>query len=94
MRDVKDNLTQTDPPTVPKFGAYPPTAAKPFGDKADVQAMLLCCRRSVDGYMADGMPHLKLGPRKVLFDLDEVREWAKRKFATRRNGPANGGPNV
>ena len=69
----------------------PAGTVQKFGTKTDVAALLVCCKRSVDGYLAKGMPHLKCGARKVLFDLDEVREWAKREFSIRRNGPENGG---
>ena len=77
---VHNNTITTETPTVQKFGT-----------KTDVAALLVCCKRSVDLYMAKGMPHLKLGARKVRFDLDEVRQWAKAEFGVRRIGPENGG---
>ena len=85
------NTITTETPTVQKFGATATSAPAPFGDKGDVAALLKCCRRSVDLYLSRGLPHLKLGKRRVRFDLDEVREWAKREFGTRRNGKENGG---
>ena len=57
-----------------------------FGDKRDVGELLGICNRSVDNLLAKGCPHLKLGKRRVRFDLDDVREWAKREFGTRRVG--------
>ena len=99
MRDVKANSTQTETPTVQKFGEHfnlrtpenPAGTLRKFGDKTDVGELLGICNRSVDNLLAKGCPHLKLGKRRVRFDLDEVREWAKREFGTRRNGPENGG---
>ena len=42
--------------------------------------------RWVDGELVKGMPHLKLGPRRVRFDLEEVREWLKEKYGQQRRG--------
>ncbi len=67
----------------------PAGTLRKFGDKHDVAELLGLCTRSVDNLLAQGCPHLKLGKRRVRFDLDEVREWAKREFGTRRNGKEN-----
>lgn len=62
---------------------------RPLGDKKAVATMAGGMSiRWVDGEMAKGMPHLRLGSRRVRFDLDEVRAWLKDKYATRRLGPA------
>ena len=42
--------------------------------------------RWVDGELAKGMPHLKLGPRRVRFDLEEVRTWLKEHYGQQRRG--------
>ncbi|NBR87503.1 MAG: DNA-binding protein [Proteobacteria bacterium] len=63
-----------------------PTGNFKFGDKQDVAAMLGLCRRSVDNLLERGLPHLKLGRRRIRFDLEEVRLWAKREFGTARTG--------
>ena len=88
------NASQPDLATANKLGEHfnlrtpenPAGTVQKFGTKTDVAALLVCCKRSVDGYLARGMPHLKLGPRKVLFDMAEVADWAKREFGTRRIG--------
>ena len=36
--------------------------------------------------MTRGMPHLKLGPRRIRFDLEEVRAWLMEKYHQQRNG--------
>lgn len=63
-----------------------PTGNLKFGTKKHVAQLLSVCARSVDNLLAQGMPHLKIGERRVRFDLDEVHAWAKREFSTRRMG--------
>lgn len=58
----------------------------PFGSKRDVAAMLQMSIRSVDNYMADGMPHLKFGKRRCRFDLPAVREWVLAQYGVQRLG--------
>lgn len=52
--------------------------------KREVAAFFHCSKRSVDNLIAQGMPHLKLSPRAVRFDLVDVLAWAKGRFGTRR----------
>jgi hypothetical protein len=47
--------------------------------------------RTIDNFLADGMPHLKVGQRRVRIFVDEADAWMKEKFHTRRIGPLNGG---
>lgn len=65
-------------------------ALPPFGNKNDVAELLGMSRRSVDNFMAAGMPYCALSKRAVRFDLAEVRAWVKQRYGTRRNGPAVG----
>jgi predicted DNA-binding transcriptional regulator AlpA len=44
--------------------------------------------RWVDGQLSKGMPHLKIGSRRVRFDLIEVAAWLKEQYGQRRLGPA------
>jgi hypothetical protein len=60
---------------------------KQYGNKRDVAAMLKMHVRSVDNFIAQGCPHLKLSARAVRFDLDEVRAWLRDRFQTRRLNP-------
>ena len=57
-----------------------------FGDKNEVAKMLGLCRRSIDNLMAAGLPHCKLSPRKVVFDLAEVHAWVKQRYSCQRIG--------
>ena len=61
----------------------------PFGDKLAVARLAGgFSKRWVDLQMARGMPHMRIGRRRVRFDLAEVREWLREKYAVRRRGPA------
>lgn len=65
-------------------------AALALGDKDDVgQLAGGMSRRWVDDQMVLGMPHLKIGKRRVRFDLQEVREWLKEKYHVQRRAPAH-----
>ncbi len=56
-----------------------------LGDKRDVAALAgMRSIRWVELQMVAGMPHLKLGPRRVRFDLEEVREWLRENYLVQR----------
>lgn len=60
-------------------------APRKFGDKRDVGELAGgMSKRWVDGEMAKGMPHLKLGARRVRFDLEEVAAWLKQQYHVQR----------
>jgi predicted DNA-binding transcriptional regulator AlpA len=74
-------------------GGEPKSAANhlpaPLIDKRAVAAMAGGMSvRWVDGEMAKGMPHIRLGSRRTRFDAEEVRAWLKAQYGTRRLGPA------
>jgi hypothetical protein len=41
--------------------------------------------RHVDNLIAQGLPHLKIGKRRVRILIDEGDAWMKEKFSTRRS---------
>lgn len=43
--------------------------------------------RSVDGLLAQGLPHLKIGKRRVRIIVAEADAWMRERFGTRRLGP-------
>lgn len=45
--------------------------------------------RHLDNLLAQGMPHLKIGLRRVRIEVAEADAWMRERFATRRLGPAN-----
>lgn len=64
-----------------------------LGNKRDVGALAGGMSvRWVDSQLAVGMPHLKLGARRVRFDLGEVRTWLKNRYGQQRRGPARPAP--
>jgi hypothetical protein len=67
----------------------PLAATLALGDKRDVGVLAGgMSNRWVEGQMALGMPHLKIGPRRARFDLAEVREWLRARYAVQRRGAA------
>jgi predicted DNA-binding transcriptional regulator AlpA len=64
----------------------PAIVVSPFGNKRAVATLLCLSVRTVDNLMARGLPHMKIGSRRVRFDLTQVSEWAKREFSVRRLG--------
>jgi predicted DNA-binding transcriptional regulator AlpA len=55
-----------------------------FGSKRDVAAMLQMSVRSVDNYVRNGCPCIKVSSRRLRFDLGEVREWFKQQYGEQR----------
>lgn len=43
--------------------------------------------RWIDGQLGKGLPHLKLGPRRVRFDAGEALDWLRGQYSTQRRGP-------
>ncbi len=59
-----------------------------FATKAELAQELRVCKRTIDTLQTKGCPHIKIGARKILFDLEEVRDWIKRTYSVTRNGKA------
>ena len=61
----------------------PFTTKKRFGDRWEVSD------RMIDKLLAKGMPHLKIGSRRVRICIAEADQWMNEQFRTvRRNGGA------
>ncbi len=56
----------------------------PFASKKQVAEFIGLSVRTVDAYLAQGMPHLKLGARRTRFDLGEVKQWLNDNFHVQR----------
>jgi hypothetical protein len=52
--------------------------------KLRIAKMLDVCPRTVDTYLAKGMPHRKSSARLVRFDEEEVLKWYKEQFGLQR----------
>ena len=59
--------------------------------KPRIAKMLDVCERTVDNYLAEGMPHRKSSIRCVRFDEGEVLNWFKKQYGQqhRRNNHSN-----
>lgn len=83
----KSSLFAPDAVTGNKLAAIETPAR--FGDKHAVAEMAGgFSKRWVDQQMRLGMPHLRLGERRVRFDLEEVREWLRQKYHIQRRASA------
>jgi hypothetical protein len=43
--------------------------------------------RHIDNLISQGLPHLKIGERRVRIIVSEADEWMKIRFGTQRRGP-------
>jgi hypothetical protein len=77
---------------MPDTGAGASRLPEPFGSKRDLAKMIGLSVRSVDNYLAAGLPHIALSPRRIKFDLDECRQWFKQQYGARRLGRLNSQP--
>jgi hypothetical protein len=44
--------------------------------------------RKIDDLLAQGLPHLKIGKRRVRIIVEEADVWMHERFSTQRRGPA------
>lgn len=63
-----------------------------ISDKRGFGQRWLFSPRHVDNLIAQGLPHLKVGKRRVRIINSEADAWMKERFGTRRRGPANPKP--
>jgi len=70
-----ESFLMTDAATGNKFAALDKVG---FGQQFDVS------KRTVDGWLADGLPHLKLSARCVRIPDAEGAAWVEEKFLTQR----------
>jgi len=79
------NVQILKPEAVAPGNASVATPIEALGDKRSVGVLAGGMSiRWVDLQLARGMPHLKLGARRVRFDLGEVRSWLKQQYGTQR----------
>jgi hypothetical protein len=45
--------------------------------------------RHIDNLLAQGLPHLKIGSRRVRILIDEADTWMRERFGTQRRAPAS-----
>ena len=59
-------------------------------DKKGYGQRWLFSPRHVDNLIAAGLPHLKIGSRRVRIVIEEADRWMLEKYGTQRRGPATG----
>ena len=57
-------------------------------DKRGYAQRWLFSRRQIDNFLSQGMPHCKIGERRVRIVIAEADAWMRERFGTRRRGPA------
>jgi hypothetical protein len=45
--------------------------------------------RLIDNLLAQGLPHLKIGTRRVRILVEEADAWMRERFGTQRRGPVS-----
>lgn len=73
----------------PKLAALA-TDGQPISDKRGYGARWSFSVRMIDHLIADGLPHLKIGARRVRIEVAEADEWMRERYGTRRRGPVKG----
>jgi hypothetical protein len=57
-------------------------------DKKGFGARWLFSPRMIDNLLADGLPHCKVGKRRVRIIIDEADHWMRARYGTQRRGQA------
>jgi predicted DNA-binding transcriptional regulator AlpA len=70
--------------TTPEVATGNSLAASPFADKRAYAKRWQGSTRWVDDLIARGMPHLKIGSRRVRICVVEADEWMQSQFRTQR----------
>jgi hypothetical protein len=78
---MADILQTPDTATGTKLAA-PITDKKGYGQRWHFSV------RHVDNLLAEGMPHLKIGARRVRIITAEADAWMWQRYGTQRRGPA------
>jgi len=78
--------TGADQPSILPEGKTPAPLTNCLTDKRQMAAILQFSVRHVDNLIAQGMPHLKFGARRVRFNPTEVLTWCNEQYHTRRIG--------
>lgn len=64
------------------------TESNPVTDKKGYARRWLFSTRKIDGLLALGMPHCKVGARRVRIVIAEADAWMREKFGTQRRRAA------
>lgn len=84
-------MKKTSPFTSEAAADHPKQAAE-ITDKRGYASRWAFSVRHVDNLLAQGMPHLAIGKRRIRIVVAEADAFMREKFATRRLGPLNSKP--
>lgn len=84
---MKEIVTQSPP----EIATGNPKLASDIADKRQFARHWQFSPRKIDTLLAEGLPHLRIGKRRVRIFVAEADQWMREKFHTQRRGPANGG---
>jgi hypothetical protein len=74
--------------STPPDSAGQPKPAGNVTDKPGYGQRWKFSARHIDNLIAQGLPHLKIGKRRVRIIIDEADAWMKERFGTQRRTPA------
>jgi len=80
---VKNNILSCTPDAAAGYNS-----AAPVTDKKGFAARWLFSPRHIDNLIAQGLPHLAVGKRRVRIVVCEGDAWMRQRFGTQRRGPA------
>lgn len=89
VADVQDWSAMKQLVHLPDVSTGSPTESQVVTDKRGFAARWHFSVRHVDNLLAQGMPHLKCGSRRVRLVTAEADLWMKERFGTRRLGPVH-----
>jgi hypothetical protein len=55
-------------------------------DKSGYAARWMFSKRHIDNLLAQGLPHLRIGNRRVRIEIGEADAWMRGRFGTQRRG--------
>lgn len=55
-----------------------------FLTKSELAKLYSLSTRTIDNFLAQGLPHLAIGARRVRIEASQAHAWMRAKFGTRR----------
>lgn len=89
MRDCDNGRRMKDTPFTTEADQDNSKLATEITDKRGFAARWKFSTRHVDNFIAQGLPHLAVGKRRVRIVVAEADAWMKARFAARRRGTAD-----
>ncbi len=74
MNEIERNSAKFDPVQTPCH----------FLTKRELAKLYSLSTRSIDNFLAQGLPHLAIGARRVRIEASQAHAWMRERFGTRR----------